>query len=83
VILKNLKYNNSVFFVQVGSNDGMQGDSLHDIIVKNENWTGIFIEPVGFLFERLKRNYGNSDRLIFEKQAIAANRGVVEFFYVS
>jgi len=82
-ILKNLKRKNSIFFVQVGSNDGIQGDPLHNIIVTNNNWKGIFIEPVGFLFERLKRNYGNSDRFIFEKQAIAPSMGVAEFFYVS
>ncbi len=81
--MKNFKHKDSIFFVQVGSNDGKQGDPLHDIIVENKNWTGIFIEPVEFLFERLKRNYGNSDRFIFVKQAIAANRGLVEFFYVS
>lgn len=82
-ILINLKLKKSIFFVQVGSNDGVQGDPLHSIIVRNDNWKGIFIEPVSYLFERLKRNYGKSDRFIFEKQAIAPTMGAVEFFYVS
>ena len=82
-ILKNIKSKDSVFFVQVGSNDGIHGDPLHDIIVMNNNWKGIFIEPVGFLFERLKNNYGKSDRFIFENTAVAPSMGVVEFFYVS
>lgn len=82
-ILKNLKQKDSIFFVQVGSNDGIRGDPLHDIIVTNKHWKGIFIEPVEYLFERLVHNYGSSDRFIFEKQAIAPSRGQVEFFYVS
>ena len=82
-ILKKLQHKETVFFVQVGSNDGMRGDPLHAISVMNKNWEGIFIEPVGYLFERLKRNYGNSDRFIFEKQAIAPSLGKVDFFYVS
>ena len=82
-ILKKLERKESIFFVQVGSNDGMQGDPLHNIIVTNSNWKGIFIEPVGFLFERLKKNYENSNRFIFENQAIAPSKGMLEFFYVS
>ncbi|MBT8114607.1 MAG: hypothetical protein KJP04_04470, partial [Arenicella sp.] len=70
-ILKILSGKTSVFFVQVGSNDGIHGDPLHDIIATNKNWIGIFIEPVGFLFERLVRNYGISKRFIFENKAIA------------
>lgn len=82
-ILKSLKHKDSVFFVQVGSNDGTHGDPLHDIIVAHKNWNGIFIEPVGYLFKRLRRNYGSSNRFIFERKAIAPDRGAVEFFYVS
>jgi FkbM family methyltransferase len=83
IILKHIKHKNSIFFVQVGSNDGLQGDPFYDIIVTNNKWKGIFIEPVGFLFERLKRHYGNSDRFIFENKAIAPSQGELEFFYVS
>ena len=64
-ILKNLKRKDFVFFIQVGSNDGKMGDPIDNIIVTNNNWKGIFSEPVGFLFERLKQNYGISDRFIF------------------
>ena len=81
-IQKTLRYQDSIFF-QVGSNDGKQGDPLHDIIVNSKNWKGIFIEPVSFLFERLKNNYGNYDRFIFEKQAISTSKSIAEFYYVS
>ena len=82
-ILRNLKQNNSVFFVQVGSNDGVKGDPLHDLINKNKDWEGIFIEPVGYLYGRLKLNYGDAKRFIFENIAIGPSIGMSEFFYVS
>jgi FkbM family methyltransferase len=83
VFLNLNKEKETIFFVQVGSNDGVGGDPLHDIIVKNKKWRGIFIEPVDYLFERLVKNYGNEDRFIFEKKAISTGRGTADYFYVS
>jgi FkbM family methyltransferase len=71
------------FFVQVGSNDGLTGDPLHELIMHNPLWKGIFIEPVDYVFERLIRNYGNRERFAFEQIAIAEEAGEREFFYVS
>jgi FkbM family methyltransferase len=82
-ILKHLKHKKSVFFVQVGSNDGMQNDPIHDLVISHTKWKGLFIEPVPFLFERLKRNYNHSERFIFENIAISTKRGVRKFYYVS
>ncbi len=80
---KNLKYKKNIFFIQVGSNDGLHGDPLHNLITTNKEWRGIFIEPVKYLFERLKNNYGSSEKYIFENKAIGSNSRIVEFFYVS
>lgn len=82
-ILENLGTKDSVFFVQVGSNDGKQGDPLHDLVLTDHKWRGIFIEPVSYLFDRLQTNYQNSDRFLFERKAIAPSEGLLEFFYVS
>ncbi|MFC2042997.1 FkbM family methyltransferase [Chloroflexota bacterium] len=82
-ILKHLKHKKSVFFVQVGSADGLQGDPIHDLIISHPKWKGIFIEPVPFLFEKLKRNYNHSEQFIFENIAISTKRGVRKFYYVS
>src|SRR5688572_4948675 len=82
-ILKALASKRSVFFVQVGSNDGVQGDPIHDLIVERESWRGIFIEPIDFLFQRLRGNYGNSERFIFENVAIGTENGSKKFYYVS
>lgn len=72
-----------VFFVQIGSNDGRQGDPLHNMIKKNEEWSGVFVEPVKLYFDRLKENYGASAQFIFENIAVGESRGTKPFYYVS
>lgn len=72
-----------VFFVQVGSNDGVQGDPIHDLVTSRESWRGIFIEPIDFLFSRLRQNYGDSERFAFENVAISTKRETKKFYYLS
>ena len=78
-----LDHRPDVFFVQVGSNDGLQGDPLHDLIKANKLWCGVFIEPLKPIFERLIRNYDNANRFTFENVAIGIDRGFRDFFFVS
>lgn len=73
----------TVHFVQVGSNDGAQGDPLHRLIRRDRRWRGLFVEPVGFLFERLRHNYVGDPRFAFANVAIAAEAGTLPFYYVS
>lgn len=82
-ILKAIGSKPNVVFVQVGSNDGLQGDPLHDLIVSRNSWRGIFIEPIDFLFQRLRKNYGNAARFVFENVAIGTEKGSKKFYYVS
>lgn len=82
-ILKALGHKSGVFFVQVGSNDGLQGDPIHDLIVERPNWRGIFIEPIDFLYRRLRSNYGDDEKYIFENVAIGTEKGSKKFYYVS
>ena len=82
-IEKTLRKKSSVFFLQIGSNDGVQGDPIHNLITKNAKWAGIFVEPVEFVFQRLKQNYRNAERFTFENVAIAKETGVAKFYYVS
>ena len=82
-IVKAIGNRSEVFFVQVGSNDGVQGDPIHDLVITRKNWRGIFIEPINFLFCRLRTNYGNSDRFIFENVAIGTRTETKKFYYVS
>ncbi|MFD2515636.1 FkbM family methyltransferase [Pontibacter locisalis] len=74
------KYRGKVEFIQIGSNNGITGDPISDYI-KNNNWTGVLIEPVPYLFEELKNNYSNfQDRLLFENSAIANKNGKLKFY---
>ena len=82
-ILKAVGQKSRVFFVQVGSNDGLQGDPIHDLIVERPGWCGIFIEPIDFLYKRLRSNYGEDERFIFENVAIGTEKGSKKFYYVS
>jgi FkbM family methyltransferase len=70
------------FFVQIGSNDGQQRDPLHDFILERQ-WRGILVEPVPYLFQRLKENYAQQKGLIFEGVAISASDAPAEFYFVS
>jgi len=57
-------------FVQVGSNDGERLDPLHEQI-RHRRWRGVMVEPVPYVFERLRANYGANDRVVLENVAIA------------
>jgi FkbM family methyltransferase len=72
-----------VFFVQVGSNDGVHDDPLHDLIRRHGGWRGIFVEPVASVFSELRRNYNDDPRFVFLNVAVGRTRGTQKFHYVS
>ncbi len=65
--------------VQIGSNDGKTGDPLHELLLRHRSWSGLFVEPIPYIFERLKNNYPNEDRFRFANVAI--NEGERMPFY--
>jgi FkbM family methyltransferase len=65
--------------VQIGSNDGKEGDPIHCLLEKRKKWKALLVEPVPYLFERLKRNYPDHPRFRFENAAI--NDGTNATFY--
>lgn len=69
-------------FVQVGSNDGVQLDPLRTNILKG-SWTGIMIEPVPYVFQRLQKNYGQLPNVKLENLAIADRDGSLPFFHLA
>lgn len=69
------------FFVEIGSNDGEQHDHLRPLIV-SQQWRGIMVEPVPYVFERLARNYGGLDRVVLENAVIADHDGELPFFHL-
>ena len=68
-----------VFFIQIGAHDGRTDDYLFDLI-RAENWSGVLVEPVDYLFERLKQNYQGSPQLYFENKAVSSTTGTRKFY---
>jgi FkbM family methyltransferase len=64
---------NDVFFVQVGANDGLMSDPVREF-VDRYRWRGILIEPIPWLFDKLRENYRDHPQVIFENMAISDSR---------
>ena len=74
--------NPRAFFVEIGSNDGLQHDHLRPFILDRE-WRGLMVEPVPYIFARLERNYAGIDRVTLVNAAIAAGAdGELPFFHL-
>lgn len=69
------------FFIEIGANDGAQHDHLRPFILER-GWSGIMVEPVPYVFERLQRNYRGLDRVSLENSAIADRDGELPFYYL-
>jgi FkbM family methyltransferase len=72
-----------LFVVQIGSNDGTTGDPICSLLRKNPSWKALLVEPVPFLFERLRDNYRYNGNVRFDNVAIAKNAGRSNFYYVA
>ncbi len=73
--------NDPSMIVQIGANDGKTDDPLFDMVQKNDQWQLLFVEPVPYLFEALKKNYGASSRFLFEDCGIN-DSGQAQPFYM-
>lgn len=71
----------NAFFVQVGSHDGQQQDPLRDIVLGND-WSGIMVEPVPYVFARLKTQYGHLPRIKLENVAVGPEDGPKTFYHL-
>ena len=69
------------FFIQIGANDGLTGDTLNQYIKKFRG-RGILVEPVPYVFEMLKINYKGYDNLIFENIAVGKENGLLPFYSI-
>lgn len=68
-------------FIQIGANDGMARDPLHDQ-VQRRRWTGVMVEPVPYVFKKLHARYGLHPRIRLEASAIADQAGVLPFYHL-
>jgi len=77
-----------VTFVQIGANDGIMCDPLHDVIIASKRrWRGVLVEPVPYLMYRLRhktyRSFTND--FMYVEAAIAptcAENGTITFFTI-
>ncbi|MCF6311076.1 MAG: FkbM family methyltransferase [Verrucomicrobiales bacterium] len=65
--------------VQIGSNDGVSNDPLHQLLDSCPASRALFVEPVPYLFARLQENYKDWSQYAFENSAI--NDGSKAIFY--
>jgi FkbM family methyltransferase len=69
-------------FIQIGSNDADHGDPLRQF-VQGREWRGVLVEPVPFVFERLRARFGSHPRITLVNAAIAGEDGQLPFYYVA
>jgi FkbM family methyltransferase len=65
--------------VQIGSNNGITGDPIFHLALTKSRWKVLLVEPVPYLFEKLKNNYPDDPRFRFDDVAI--NDGSKQVFY--
>ena len=68
-------------FVEIGANDGEKHDHLRPFI-REGRWRGVMVEPVGYVFERLRANYGGIERIALENAAVGPEDGELPFFHL-
>jgi FkbM family methyltransferase len=69
----------SATFVEIGAHDGAWSDQLRSFILDRQ-WTGVMVEPVPYLSERLRENYGSLGRVAVENAAISDAEGPRPFY---
>lgn len=69
------------FFVEIGANDGEQHDHLRPFLAQG-SWRGIMVEPVPYVFERLRANLRDLPQITLENVAIADRDGAMPFFHL-
>jgi len=58
------------FFVNIGASDGVIADPIYPFM-QSHHPTGIAVEPVPYVMERLKQNYREFPGIVFEQVAVA------------
>lgn len=66
-------------FIQIGANDGMALDPLRTQVVCRR-WKGVMVEPVPYVFERLRQRYVNHPRITLVNAAIADQEAMLPFY---
>lgn len=68
-------------FIQIGANDAAHNDPLRPY-VESHRWRGVLVEPVPYVFERLRNRYGENPRIALVNAAVATEDGEMPFYYL-
>jgi FkbM family methyltransferase len=75
---------NRVTFIQIGAYDGVAGDPIRPLVLENDSWWGVMVEPQSDAFDRLRLNYlGQQSRLQFLNAAISDGSGERPIFCIT
>lgn len=69
-----------LFCINIGAMDGVMFDELVGYS-KSYGFKGLYVEPVPYLFERLKQNFSEEGNL-FENAAISSNNGTIRMMTI-
>lgn len=69
------KIKKEIFIMQIGANDGISNDPVREFLVSANGWHGYLIEPIPYLFDKLKNNYKGNKRVQFFQCAISDKTG--------
>lgn len=81
MLLTALSHDRQVYCLQVGANDGVLHDPIHQFI-RTYGWKGLLVEPLPDVFAQLKQNYRDVPGLAFENAAIAEVNGEKELLRI-
>lgn len=68
--------------LQIGANDGVMKDPVHDIIIRM-GLPALLVEPLPDLFEQLQANYSGQPNVQFANVAVSNEAGEVDMFRVN
>jgi FkbM family methyltransferase len=69
------------YFIQIGANDGVSNDPIHDLAVGLQ-LPGLIVEPLSTAFPALMANYAGCEHLRFENAAISDQDGEIQLFTI-
>jgi len=79
IILNLVEKKNIISLIQIGANDGISHDHLHNII-KKHRLESLLLEPIESHFADLKKNYLNFPNVKIENSALSVNNDI-SFLY--
>ena len=81
-LLDRYSRNNTVRFLQIGANDGMERDPLLKFI-RRDGWTGVLVEPQEDVFRKLEYLHSHSRGIKLVNAAVDHRSGETPFYRIS